>query len=624
MVFRLVDTFFVTIVVYFSPPLAMPTNRRQNHGRTPLDEALFDFVIFLLTVGLLIVLRFQVAPTLGPVQYQAGEGEVTFGHFPVSFKSVAPTFTMQFPIVLRSIHPRVFAVQVDDCIEELTVNGLRVIPDNHPVLCSPHDLAHLDLGAYLEPGRNDVRAVISDIGVTEGMYMTVSNIDPLSVSIWVAILLTIVWYAVCLWRLLPVHRRPAAMLFAVLLFAVLVRLLYIGATPHTLRTYDLDGHLDYTKYMREHRSIPPAQDGWEFHQPPLYYALAGSWMSLSNRLSLPERVALQSLSGISAVLSILTFTFAFAAAGFLFSAEERRLAAAYGLLLATFTGFVFFASRITNEALSAALTMACILLMLTWWRRGDDRTLVFLSVAFALAFLTKVSILALAPAIGIVLLARKAPIKTRIISAALFSVLVLAIVGWYPAHRLFLESEQEKTLTLGNNGMTSGLSVPRDIPHLFSFNALAMLEMPFNDPWSDDARRGNFLEYFYRSSLFGEFQFKKLRILSQMMLGFGIVLLPAFAAGFVTEVRRKCMSLLPLHLSTVCLALGAFLYPFLFPFAPNQDFRFSVALVLPLAYYTVRGISNFPWILREIYWAVFILFTGSCAAFIGALFTQSS
>lgn len=601
----------------------MPINDTQNARWTPLTEGLFDLGIFLLTVGLLILLRFQVAPSLGPVTYQTGSDEVKSGHFPVFFDAVAPTFTMQFPIHLKSIHPRIFAVQVDDCIEELKVNGRMVIPEVHPVLCSPHGLSHLDLGPFLQRGKNDVSAVISDIGVTEGLHVTVSNIDPLSLGIWAAILLTVMWYGVRLWRMLPAHRRPAALLLGVLFFAVFVRLLYVGATPHTLRAHDLDGHLDYITYVREHKGVPPAKDGWEFHQPPLYYALAGGWMSVTDALSVSKSTGLRSLSGISAALAVLTFAVAFAAAGFLFLPQERRLAAAFGAMLATYTGFVFFTPRITNEALSAFLTIACIFLLLKWWQRGNDRTLLLLSVTFAVAFLTKISVLALLPAIGITLLARRAPLRTRIVSAALFSVIILAVAGWYPAHRIFLEPDREKTLSLGNNGMNHELKVPRDFRHLLSFNALAMLERPFNDSWSDDSRRGNFLEYFYRSSLFGEYQFKKLRILSQMILGFGILLLPACAAGFVTEVRRTFVSLLPLHLSTFFLALGAFLYPFLFPYAPNQDFRFSVALVVPIAYYTVRGINYFPRILREIYWAVFILFTGSCAAFIGALFIRS-
>jgi hypothetical protein len=38
-----------------------------------------------------------------------------------------------------------------------------------------------------------------------------------------------------------------------------------------LRGFDAQGHIDYLNYLREHKILPLANQGWEFYQPPLYY-----------------------------------------------------------------------------------------------------------------------------------------------------------------------------------------------------------------------------------------------------------------------------------------------------------------------------------------------------------------
>jgi hypothetical protein len=50
------------------------------------------------------------------------------------------------------------------------------------------------------------------------------------------------------------------------------------------------GHIDYVQYMFTHWSVPPAQGGWEFYQPPLYYFLSALWMQAGQLLGRPLSV----------------------------------------------------------------------------------------------------------------------------------------------------------------------------------------------------------------------------------------------------------------------------------------------------------------------------------------------
>lgn len=599
--------------------------KKTTAGRPPdLTEAVFDLIIFVVTIGLLIALRFQVAPVISPATFLVAEREPDTRDLPAFFDSVAATMVALVTIDVKSLHPGVYAVQVDDCIEKLAVNGVPVIPDKIDRICSPHDLTRINLRPYLRPGTNSLSFSISDIGVTQGLGIQPSHTDPLLLGIWIALALSIAWYAYKLRSLLPESKRWPGIFFAVLLFGLFVRMLYDGATPYNLRAHDLEGHLDYIAYMQQHWGIPIAKDGWEFHQPPLYYALAALWLTVLSPLQLPKILQYQSLAGWSLVLSVLTFVVALYCLRLLFGESNRRDSVMAGMMLAVFSGFVFFASRITNETLSAFLTVSTIALLMLWWKRGDRTTLVALALVFALGFLSKISILALGPALAAALLFRPGrPWKVRLADIVVASVIVALAAGWYPAHRFFLEPEQEKTLSLGNDGMDATLAVPREFKHLVTLNPVQVITHPFNDPWDDTFRRGYFPEFFFRSAFFGEYKFKRYLVLAQTILILALLLLPALLFGIATDFRRRFREILPFHVAMLGMALAAFMYPYLFPFAPNQDFRFSVILILPAAYYAVRGIEALPLWLRVTWRGIFAAFVIAAFCFIGALFINA-
>jgi hypothetical protein len=142
--------------------------RNKNSGMPDALEALFDLSVFVVTVGLLLALRFQTAPVISPATFLIPGQEAETRDMPAFFNSVGDTIVALVTIDLKAFHPHVFAVQVDDCIERLAVNGVMVIPEKIEKICSPHDLTHLNLGPYLHQGKNSLSFSISDIGVTEG------------------------------------------------------------------------------------------------------------------------------------------------------------------------------------------------------------------------------------------------------------------------------------------------------------------------------------------------------------------------------------------------------------------------------------------------------------------------
>ena len=51
--------------------------------------------------------------------------------------------------------------------------------------------------------------------------------------------------------------------------------------------FDTDGHVEYIRMIEERDALPTAADGWETHQPPLFY-LAGAFLLKVTRTSLPS------------------------------------------------------------------------------------------------------------------------------------------------------------------------------------------------------------------------------------------------------------------------------------------------------------------------------------------------
>ena len=584
-------------------------------------RAVLDSCIFIVAIGLLLLLRYIAAPAFNPATFFVTGNEPEIRELPAFFETIADRMVVNITMHVQLIHPTVFDVQVDDCIENLVVNGMPVIPTRLKPICSPHELTRLNLAPYLRSGENFLSMVITDSGVTGGISLRVSNTDPFLLFIWIGVITSIAWYAFRLRLLIPAASRWPSMLFAVLLFGLTLRLLYASVTPYNVREYDVGGHLDYIDFMQQHWQLPDAQDGWEFHQPPLYYTFAAQWFSLLSPLHLPKALLYQTLAGWSLVLSVLTFAVTLFSLTLLFGATDTKKTVQAGLLLAVCSSFIFFASRITNETLSAFLTASTIALLLLWWQRGDRPTLVALALVFSLGFLTKISILTLVPAITLAIIFRSGrTFKTRCIDITIVTAIILFSAGWYPFHRLFLEPDQQKTLTLGNDNMSDTLAIPPEQRHLFTFNVKEIVRHPFNDPRDDELRRGYLLEYFYRSAFFGEFSFKQSVIIAKILLVLGFLLLPIMALGIVTDFQRRCVELLPFHTATLGLLIGAFLYPYFFTFASNQDFRFSVILVLPAAYYVVRGIYALPQWLRLIAHLILTVSIVTALCFIGAIF----
>lgn len=371
---------------------------------------------------------------------------------------------------------------------------------------------------------------------------------------------------------------------------ILTRYLYGTYTDFNIRAYDALHHLYYVYLMVDHWQIPAA-GGWETHQPPLYYALT----------SLIVRAA-QGTGIVNAVSAVQAFSI-FLSIGALFVGlwigsrvlrKQGTIAMRmYAMFLAGLPGIIFFAPRISNDVLVTFEVFVSGALMLVWWKSGSRSAWYGLWLLAAAGFLTKLNGASIA--ITLFLIGILAPrsirptMRTWVGSLILFTLLT----AWLPVIRFHEGPNSVRNLVMtGKAGITPALKVRHDPADFLTFNPIGMLLHPVNEPYNDASRRSKPFEYFFRSALFGEFSDQPVPWLSHTLLLLALSLIPWMIFGVVKQGRNLTKEYLPfVVLSVVTIALWL-TYIIIFPYSPEQDFRFSGFLVCAGAALLAAGVQG--------------------------------
>jgi tetratricopeptide (TPR) repeat protein len=226
-----------------------------------------------------------------------------------------------------------------------------------------------------------------------------------------------------------------------LVAALLWGLLFVNNTfraPPFPSGFDAPAHAEYVQYILDHRALPLAGDGWEMHQPPLYYLLAAGSLKAGGLSTDDEGAAvvfrLLGLAGGLATLALVA-----ASLGLLFPGQPRRQLA--GLLLAAaLPAHLYTAHYLTNEALLVPLGAASLYLCLRALHdeRPSAARHALLGLCLGAALLTKVTALIVAGSVLLVLAGRLLARREYRPAAWLRGVGVTALVavavsGWHYA-----------------------------------------------------------------------------------------------------------------------------------------------------------------------------------------------
>lgn len=488
------------------------------------------------------------------------------------------------PVELGTIHPSSFSLYADCDVTAVEINGTKIARpypwrnlDDKPII--------LDFRGHLRSGHNTITLYLESSSRDLSVKLFASPKDPLVLATLVLVLSALA--LMLLYFQLQSKNPLSTGMAAVLLGGIAIRILYVAGTPYHFWAYDLAGHIEYIKYFASHLALPPPGYGWETHQAPLYYVLCGLWMHLTGQASSSWLYGQWQL--FSLLLSIGTFAVCLPMATLLFPSGEQRDSRLLFLgILATFPGIVCVASRISNDAPFTFLSFVWFFLLLQWWKEPTLRNGLFVSLSLGIGILIKNTTFALGAISIFCFIAHPSiSIQSKLKSVIICGVVCVAIAGWYQIPRAF-GSRNLPLFMVGNcYGISPSEAIPSNPLNLLYFNPVAVVATPFNDPASNVQDRQLFLEFLYKSSLFGEWTMGSYLLLPARILVInGLLCLPLFLIGIYRASTTPTIGTL------VGLLLTVAIYVSMVPFACNQDFRFVAVLAVPITYFILSHSSS--------------------------------
>jgi hypothetical protein len=526
-----------------------------------------------------------------------------------------PELRMQFTVTIPSFGPKNYTIHGDDCIEELRVDGVVVPPEFYGP-CEPATSKDIHLPALLaKPGIHFVQVRVSDSGGMEGFDFHPALFDPLIVSMQLLILCLVCASVFFAWKLAGLKRWS---LLAVVILGIALRILYFNATPFSVRSNDADAHVEYVQWMLDHRSIPMPNDGWEFFQPPLYYAISSFFAETANSLFGSKAAFLWSLQLESLLLSIGTLLAGIWVGCILFPYEKyRRRTVLFASLVATFPALIFSASKINNDVLVQMLSVLAVGFLLRFWQTGKLSHWSALNGFIILGMLTKLSmVFYLPPAYLCLFFSDKISWRRKWGIGLISLLIVLVCTEWFYVFT-YLAGD---AFPVGNrNALNPELAISNGVFSFFGFNPVRFISLPFLNPFIDESGRQYFWEYVLKSSLFGEYDFgPHIFFFAQILLSLLFVVVPIGILGLIRTVvsRTGRVAALPMLSTFFFVLLGHILLRIASPFSCSQDFRYSLPALLPFFQFLLLSSEGMRSSLRVFgaiaLWAFVVL----CAAFI--------
>ncbi len=173
--------------------------------------------------------------------------------------------------------------------------------------------------------------------------------------------------------------------------------------------FNAEQHLAYVDYVRERLALPLANEGWEMHQPPLYYAFGALVTALAGRAA-----SVGALRLLALVAALIHVAFVDACLRRLF--PSRTALQIVGLVLVAFLPLhLVLQHYVANDLFAAAFSSAGVYVLLRILERpaSSIRWFVALGVCIGGAILSKLTAFAPALAIIVVLAGRLAPLNGR-------------------------------------------------------------------------------------------------------------------------------------------------------------------------------------------------------------------
>lgn len=233
--------------------------------------------------------------------------------------------------------------------------------------------------------------------------------------------------------------------------------------------FDGSGHVYYIQYIAKHWAIPPPTE-WETHQPPLYYIIGATVVSIFGTMRSAQYINIFVLWMIIGMVGLGLKK--------VFKDTDQVL---LGMLsLAALPMLNIFPAMVTNELLSTffiiSAAIAALYLMLEKNKTKIIRYSLWLAASLILGIWTKISIITILPAVavsGLIFFLKNKSKRTLIIFIGSITI-VLFVAAYIP---VFLRGAQTKSPSNIVNTISNIKHAPRDLQFYYRLDWIPKVDM---------------------------------------------------------------------------------------------------------------------------------------------------
>ena len=472
---------------------------------------------------------------------------------------------------------------------DFSVNGQRIpfLDGSEEPIC--HRRIIVDLKPYLQRGENRVSVQSRPVGPNQLSPSPMGG-PVLLGGHWASTLACLGLFTLAVWSMDAVLRKLGffATTRIVVVLASVYFIYWLRFHRNLAYTNDLPGHIAYIKYMVYQWREPFRYRGAEYFHPLLYYFMAARvYAAASTFPQLNPLTAVRlfswALYSVFLIYGLLTLKE---------SVDTSRLAYHVGVIQMLFWPVsVLMATRITNDIALYAAWGASFYYLERWYRLRRPECLASSLWLFGVALLVKSSAVVLGAIIaGTVVygvLARRFTVgyfvqRPLVIGACV--VMACALLNTSrPIYEYMTGAPLSAAMHFGGGG-----GKPLGLRHYVTFNLHEYLEWPFVR-WPAERPEMSFLNYFLRTTLFGEFTFRHVRLASLisrvLLVEVGMLAL----LGVIASQRRRVAVPVILSIAIPMLALVALTIRT--RWGVSQDVRFVLPMLVPCAVIYAQGLE---------------------------------
>lgn len=342
---------------------------------------------------------------------------------------------------------------------------------------------------------------------------------------------------------------------------------------------DMPGHLQYIISIVDWGNLPSPYSGWQTYHPPLYYTLQAMIVLATRALGSFDVVSVLRCFSMLCMFTLLLY-----AARLLRMAISHNVAYLAALaLLAFYPASVMYAARIDSNLLFYTIYIAALFHFFLWMREKRNKHLAIAVALAGMGMATRSNTLVLLAMMGLIVLwlwwrHQRFPLPLRYVPLWAAALLVALGFGANYGRTAYAQytSGEERSILVGNVGSLSKIARIDNKPQDFlSMDIHAYLKYPFWNPRKDYSGRQNFWTSVLKTSLFGEFLWRKPEI--ALILGHLLLYLVIFCLLSTLFQIKALKNLQIWRFFAFTLAFPLFALALnrnIFAYAPSQDFRY--------------------------------------------------